>query len=164
VVYHRPELLAESDYTIVTHYQQTYRGIVQYYLPAHNVKALGKLRWIMEASLLKTLAQKHKRTVSAMWKKYAATTQTPDGPPLKCLEVRVERANRPPLIARFGGISLARQPFAILNDCIAYPVVKTRKPLVLREIPFLLQNRLLRVSDNRALDGRARDCRTENSA
>lgn len=47
---------------------------------------------------------------------------------------------------------------------IAYPFVKTRQPLVLREIPFLLQNRLLRVSDSRAPDGHARDCRTENSA
>src|SRR5215468_1061011 len=31
-------------------------GLVQYYLPAQDVFRLGKLRWVMETSLLKTLA------------------------------------------------------------------------------------------------------------
>jgi hypothetical protein len=32
------------------------------------------------------------------------------------LEVRVERDGRPPLVARFGGIPLVRQPQAVLRD------------------------------------------------
>ena len=41
----------------------------------------------------------------------------PDGPgPRKGLEVRVEREGKPPLVARWGGISLARQRFAVLDD------------------------------------------------
>lgn len=116
VTRHRPELLAESDYAIVTIYQQEYRGIVQYYLPAHNVSTLNRLKWVMMGSLLKTLAAKHKTSVMAMKRRLQTTVQTADGKPMKCLEVRVERTDKPPLIARFGGISLARQPRAVLND------------------------------------------------
>lgn len=113
---HRPERQAGSDFSIIASYQQEYRGIVQYYLPALNVCHLDKLRWIMEISLLKTLAAKHKASVNAMAKKYEATVTTPDGVLLKCLEARVEREGKEPLIARFGGIPLKRQPTAILND------------------------------------------------
>jgi group II intron reverse transcriptase/maturase len=112
---HRPELQHESDFAIVSYYQQVYRGIVQYYLLAHNVAVLGKLRYIMKGSLLKTLAGKHKTTMSAMRRKYQTTT-TAEGKTLQCLEVRVEREGKQPLIARFGGISLTRTPMARLND------------------------------------------------
>jgi hypothetical protein len=116
-VYHRPELLKDSDFTIVATYQQEYRGIVQYYLPALNVAWFARLHWVMRQSLLKTLAAKHGSTCRAMLRKYEATT-TDDrtGTALKCLEVRVEREGKPPLVARFGGISLARQPRAIPDD------------------------------------------------
>jgi group II intron reverse transcriptase/maturase len=116
VVLHRSELRADSDYDIVMHYQQQYRGIVQYYLPAQNVAWLTKLRYVMEMSLLKTLAAKHKTSAKAVADKLRTTVQTPDGKTLKAMEVRVERQGKPPLIARFGGIPLARQPFAILDD------------------------------------------------
>lgn len=114
---HRTELLQDSDYSIVAHYQQEYRGIVQYYLLAHNVAWLGKLQWVMRGSLLKTLAAKHDTTVMHELRKYAATAQDPrTGTTLKCIEVRVEREGKPALVARFGGISLTRHPQAILND------------------------------------------------
>ncbi len=115
-IIHRPELRGDSDYDIATLYQQEYRGFVQYYLHAHNVRELTRVQWVMKNSLLKTLAAKHKTSTAVMWRKLDTTYQTPQGKTLKCLEVRVERENRPPLIARFGGISLARQPFAVLND------------------------------------------------
>jgi len=70
----------------------------------------------METSLLKTLAAKHKTSVMAMVRKYKTTLLTATGKPLKGLEVQVEREGKPPLIAQFGGISLTRQPFAILDD------------------------------------------------
>src|SRR5207302_3081524 len=95
---HRPEMQHESDFAIVSYYQQVYRGIVQYYILAHNVAVLGKLRYIMKGSLLKTLAGKHKTTASAMRRKYQTTT-TAEGKTLQCLEVRVEREGKHPLIA-----------------------------------------------------------------
>jgi group II intron reverse transcriptase/maturase len=112
----RAELLEESDYSIVNNYQQIYRGVVQYYLLAHNVGDLSKLRWIMLKSLLHTLANKHKTSTETMRKKYQTRVQTPEGKSLQCLEVQVQREGKEPLVARFGGISLARQPQAILND------------------------------------------------
>jgi hypothetical protein len=108
--------LEDDDFSIVERYQQEYRGIVQYYLLAYNVGRLDKLRWIAEQSLMKTLACKHQTSVAAMYGKYKAKTQTPEGKTLKCLEVKRERKNKPPLVARFGGISLTRQPRAVLND------------------------------------------------
>ena len=116
IVMPRPELLQDDDYSILVRYQQEYRGIVQYYALAQNVSWFGKLHWDMKVSLLKTLAWKHKSSVNALSRKYRATVQTPDGTTLKCLEVRVNRKDKPPMIARFGGISLKRQPWAILDD------------------------------------------------
>jgi group II intron reverse transcriptase/maturase len=126
---HRPELQHESDFAIMSYYQQVYRGIVQYYLLAHNVAVLGKLRYVMKGSLLKTLAGKHKTTMSAMRRKYQTTTTTAAGKTLQCLEVRVEREGKHPLIARFGGISLTRTPMAVLND-IPYVDKNSRSELI----------------------------------
>jgi group II intron reverse transcriptase/maturase len=114
---HRAELIDDSDYTIVTFYQQEYRGIVQYYALAQNVAWLNKLHWVMQSSLLRTLANKHRTTVMQEKRRLETTTIDPQtGHTLKCLEVRVERTDKKPLIARFGGISLVRKPWAILDD------------------------------------------------
>jgi group II intron reverse transcriptase/maturase len=51
----RPELLNESDYTIVASYGSVYRGIVQYYLLAGDVHRLHRLHWVMETSMLVTV-------------------------------------------------------------------------------------------------------------
>lgn len=129
---HRPELLKESDFTIVETYQQEYRGIVQYYLPATNACWLSKLHWVMEGSLLKTLAAKHQSSMRKMKQQYeATTTDTRTGKLLKCLEVRVERDGKKPLIARWGGISLSRQLRAPMSDQ-PYQVVGGRTELVKR--------------------------------
>jgi group II intron reverse transcriptase/maturase len=113
---HRPERIFNSDYSIVADYQQEYRGIVQYYQLAINVCYLGKLRWVMEGSLLKTLAAKHRSSVAKMAAKYRATTVGEDGVSRHCLAVTIEREGRPPRVARFGGIPLKRQRRAILDD------------------------------------------------
>ena len=89
--HHRYEYINNSDYDIVVAYQLKYRGLVQYYKLASNLWRLGKVHWIMRESLLKTLANKHKTTVSAMAKKLSDTDQLADGKTLKCLTVRVER-------------------------------------------------------------------------
>ena len=82
----RPELLQDDDYSIVAHYQQEYRGVVQYYALAQNVSWFGKLHWDMKVSLLKTLAWKHKSSVTALSRKYRATVQTLEGTTLNCLD------------------------------------------------------------------------------
>jgi hypothetical protein len=102
---HRTDLLQDDDFTIIDRYQSEYRGLVQYYLLAQNVSWFNKLHWVMQASLLKTLANKHKTTRLAMLRKYKAIVETPYGP-LKCLELVVPREGKKPLVARFGGIPL----------------------------------------------------------
>ncbi|MGJ6969159.1 group II intron reverse transcriptase/maturase [Streptosporangium sp. G11] len=59
--------------------------MVQYYLLASDVFRLDRLHWVMETSLLKTLAGKHRSTVSAMARKHKATIDTPVGP-RKCMK------------------------------------------------------------------------------
>jgi hypothetical protein len=86
----RGTLLHDDDFTIVAKYQAEYAGLVQYYLLAQDVFRLGRLHWVMETSLLKTLAGKHRSTVTAMARKYKTTIETPAGP-RRCLQVTVER-------------------------------------------------------------------------
>ncbi len=128
----RGPLIRESDYSILGKYQAEYRGIVQYYLLAHNVAWFGKLYWVAETSLLKTLAGKHRSTVTKMAKRHKATIETADGPK-KCLQVIVERGeDKKPLVARFGGIPLKRKPEAILVDRLPQFVMTNRSELLQR--------------------------------
>lgn len=113
---HRPEFQINSDYSIIADYQMTYRGIVQYYQLATNVCHLGKLRWVMEVSLLKTLAAKHKIRVTKAITKYRATVTGPDNRSRHCLAVTIEREGGKPLVARFGGIPLKRKRIAAIQD------------------------------------------------
>lgn len=121
---HRAELMSEDDYSIVSTYQGQYRGYVQYFALAHNIHCLSKLRWTMLTSLLKTLSAKHKENVTKIAKRYKTTVKTPDGP-RRCYEVRVNREGKKPLIARFDGIPLKRQPGAHIEDT---PKTIRRKP------------------------------------
>ncbi|WP_033195956.1 reverse transcriptase/maturase family protein [Streptomyces xiaopingdaonensis] len=112
----RGGLIRDNDYSIVVKYQAEYRGLVQYYLLAQNVHRLGVLRWVMETSMLKTLANKHKSTVRKMARKFHGTVETPDGPRW-CLQVTIPRdKGRKPLIATFGGIPLKRKRTAEITD------------------------------------------------
>ncbi|MEU6788811.1 group II intron reverse transcriptase/maturase [Nonomuraea angiospora] len=126
----------EDDHTIVYTYGAEWRGIVQYYLLAGNVHRLYRLLWVMETSLLKTLANKYRSSVSKMARKYAATIDTPYGP-RKCFEARIERSGRKPLVARFGGIPLRRQRNAIISNRVLVSGIVRHKELVTR----LLANR-----------------------
>jgi group II intron reverse transcriptase/maturase len=132
----RPQLINEDDHSIVSTYGAEYRGIVQYYLLAGNVDRLYRLHWVMETSLLKTLANKHRSSVSKMARKYKATIDTPHGL-RKCLEASVERSGRKPLVARFGGIPLRRRRDTVISDRVPVPGIVRHKELVTR----LLANR-----------------------
>ena len=113
---HRNELLADDDYTIVSRYQAEFRGVVQYYLLALNVSHFGKLQWVMQQSLAKTLAAKHKTSTRKMVRRYQSTVETEQGE-RACLQVVVERGEgKRPLVARFGGIPLKRNRQAVLAD------------------------------------------------
>lgn len=128
----RGPLIHDSDYSILCKYQSEYRGIVQYYLLAQNVSWFNKVHWVTETSLLKTLAGKHRSTVTKMAKKYKTTIETEHGP-RKCLQVVVQRGeNKKPLVARFGGIPLIRKQEAILVDRLPQFVMTTRSELLTR--------------------------------
>lgn len=124
---HKPELQSESDFAIT----QKYRGLVQYYALATNVRWFQRLHWYMETSLLKTLAAKHKSTISKMVHRYKTETETPYGK-MKCLEVKVEGRNGKVYLARFGGIALRRQEKAAIRDLNPNPVVIPRNEIVKR--------------------------------
>ena len=112
---HIGKLLHDDDFSIVQRFGAEYRGLVQYYLMAQNVSWLYKLHWIMQSSLLKTLAYKHQTTVSK--KKYEAeTVDEKSGKTLKCLKVVVERKDKQPLTAQFGGISLTHKRKTVIDD------------------------------------------------
>jgi group II intron reverse transcriptase/maturase len=126
----RPELMNEQDHTIINCFGAEYRGIVQYYLLAGDVHRLDRLHWVMQTSLLKTLAGKYGSTVTTMARRYKATIETPHGPH-KCLQVRVERGQgRKPLVATFGGIPLRRQKHVALRDRAPVPVAAPGRELI----------------------------------
>jgi group II intron reverse transcriptase/maturase len=111
----RNPMVNDTDYDIVARYGAEYRGIVQYYLLAGDVFRLHRLRWVMETSMLKTLARKHRSSVTKMAARHKAKIVTPHGPRTR-FEARVERAGSKPLVAWFGGIPLKRQKNAVLTD------------------------------------------------
>ncbi len=69
----------------------------------------------MHVSLLKTVAGKHKSSVQKMAARFAGQALSDNGV-MKCLAVKVDRKDRQPLYAQFGGISLKRQDFTVIED------------------------------------------------
>ncbi|MPY81399.1 MAG: hypothetical protein GEV04_24020, partial [Actinophytocola sp.] len=127
----RTTLINLDDYEIVRTFGAEYRGLVQYYLLAHDVARLNRLCWVAETSMLKTLAAKHNSTVSKMAARYRAKITTPHGI-RTCFEASLHREGRTALVARFGGIPLKRQKGAILDDRVQAQVTYPRRELVTR--------------------------------
>ena len=128
----RGQLLHDDDFTIVAKFGSEYRGLAQYYLLAQDVFRLGKLRWVMETSMLKTLAGKHKSTVTKMARKYKTVIDTPAGK-RTCFQVTVHRdRGRKPLVARFGDIALKRKRTATLTDLSPVMASTKRNELIHR--------------------------------
>jgi hypothetical protein len=69
----------------------------------------------METSMLKTLARKHRSSVSKIAAKHKAKIMTAYGP-RTCFQATLARDSRNPLVARFGGIPLRRHKTATLLD------------------------------------------------
>ena len=94
----KPELLSCTDYDIVMWYQTQWQGLVNYYQMAVNVTALEYVKWNMEVSLVKTLANKHKCSVRTIYRRYRY--KPAEG--LYGLRATIERQDKPPLVATFG--------------------------------------------------------------
>jgi hypothetical protein len=126
----RSQVINYGDYDIVRIYGAEYRGLVQYYLLAGDVRRLHRLRWVMLFSMLKTLAAKHRSTATKIAAKHKAKIMTPYGP-RTCFEAIVERGKTSkPLVARFGGIPLNRQKTAVINDQLPQRVAYPRRELI----------------------------------
>ena len=119
---HRPELLGHSVFDIVAQYQSVYRGIVNYYIMAHNVRDLSRLTWAMQGSLTKTLAAKLRISVPKVYDRYGTTIETECGP-RRVLQVQIDRGDKSPLITRWGAISLARKLDTELVDREPVPMI-----------------------------------------
>jgi group II intron reverse transcriptase/maturase len=112
----RAELTHDTAFTIVARYQQEFRGLAEYYRMAFNLHQLNRLKWVMEQSLTQTLARKLNSSVRSVYRRYQSTLQTEQGP-RAVLQVTIERGEeRKPLVARWGGISLACHTKAVLDD------------------------------------------------
>ena len=129
--WHRSRLQNLDDYDIVRTYGAEYRGVVNYYLLAQDVWRLGTLHWHAVTSMLKTLAAKHRSSVTKMAARHKAKIQTRDGP-RTCFEARKHREGKKDLVARFGGIILRQDRRAVIRDPAPAPVPYPRKELITR--------------------------------
>ena len=75
----RKERSEDTCYSIIAQYQQEYRGLAQYYQLAVNRYQLNRLKWVMERSLVATLAEKLRITVSQIYDRYETMMETVDG-------------------------------------------------------------------------------------
>ena len=112
---HRAETLQDDVFSIISRYQAEYRGVVNYDLLAMNLRDLSKLKWVMETSLTKTLAHNLKISVQQVYRRFRTVISTPSGKRLG-LQMTIARANKPPLLATWGGIGLVRNIKATLSD------------------------------------------------
>jgi hypothetical protein len=113
---HRLELTNNSVFDIVVQYQQVYRGIANYYQMAYNLHRLSRLKWVMETSLVKTLAHKLKVSVPKVYARFGTIHKTEHGT-YQVLRYTVSRGpERKPLVAQWGGIPLRWRIDTALND------------------------------------------------
>ena len=129
--WHRSRLQNLTDYDIVRTCGAEYQGVVNYYLLAQDVSRLGKFRWHAETSMLKTLAAKHKSTVTKMATKHKTKVITKGGP-RTCFEARLTREGKEDLVARFGGITLRQDRRAVITDPAPVRHAYPRKELIYR--------------------------------
>ncbi len=109
-------LLQNSVPHILLMYQQRYRGLVQYYKYAADLRNMSKLKYAMEIALVKTLAHKLRIKVSRVYRRYRSTMQV-NGRNYRILKTEVDTGKR---IQTFywGAISLKtnKQVFESIND------------------------------------------------
>jgi hypothetical protein len=99
----RPELYGNADYDIIMTYKTELLGIYNYYCMANNVSKLYEVKTFMYWSLVHTLANKYKTSENKILRKYRVKKGKKR---LECIEVKVERTGKKPLVATFGEIQL----------------------------------------------------------
>ena len=65
---------------------------------------------------MRTLAMKLKVSRRALYAKYGTRVTTKEGKSLRCIQVKVEREGKKPLVATFGGFSLERKRTWVIDD------------------------------------------------
>jgi hypothetical protein len=105
-VIHRTDLLNDSDYTIIQRFQSVLVGLYNYYCMATNVsRRMSRIKLILQTSLLKTLASKHKCTMGRIIRMYRVPNQE-----YTTFRKVIDRPGKEPLVAEFGGMSLRKKP------------------------------------------------------
>jgi hypothetical protein len=113
----KPYFRFEDDFSIIATYGSVYRGYVQYYKCAENLKWFGHVHWAMYWSLLRTLATIHKTSALTQRRKYSASHVMRDGSVKRVLVVTKPRKNGgPDYEAVFGDVSLKIDRFAPVSD------------------------------------------------
>ncbi|MCA9974577.1 MAG: group II intron reverse transcriptase/maturase [Anaerolineales bacterium] len=104
-------LISQHPHNIITAYGSELRGLYQYYKPAHNVAArFYPIKWVMNQSLCKTLAEKYKTTVRKIVKQFRY-----EGAAVG-LGYVTKREGKESLYATFGTHAMKRQPFSATKD------------------------------------------------
>lgn len=143
---HLMQRVSDSAYSIVAQYQTEYRGVVQYYRLAYNLHRLSRLKRVMETSLAKTLAKKFKTTKRRIFRRLKTLHRNEHGL-YRVLEVAADRGpDKPPLVARFGGITLRWNKWAAINDAKTRPIWSKRSEVVERLLAQKCE--LCRAEDN----------------
>jgi len=111
---HRTNLLRLSDLEITRTYGIEFQGIANYYALAHNISSLYKVKYHYMTSLAKTIAAKHKKNISWVYRKYKQKSYYG----VNCIIVETKNLKNPtkPLRARFGYKPLRRNKRAIIID------------------------------------------------
>lgn len=127
---HLPQRISDDVYSTVARYQAEYRGVVQYYKLAYNLHCFGRLKWVMESSLTKTLAQKYRTTQRRIYQRFRTTISTEEGT-YKVLQVTLDRGpDQRPLVTHWGGISLQHNKWVAVQETQHIPIWSNGTELV----------------------------------
>jgi len=118
-----PTLLFHSDAQIIESFQRRFRGLAEYYKYAVDRIRLGELQYVMEVSLVKTLAEKYKISVRQVYRKYRSKLEV-DGFEYKTLAVEVPTTRGTRLI-NWGAI-----PLKVVK--VGLEPIEDRKPFELK--------------------------------
>jgi retron-type reverse transcriptase len=107
---HRKSLLRATELEVVSTYNAELRGICNYYNMASNFNKLSYFAYLMEYSCLKTLAAKHKCTISKVNEMYK------DGKGRWCIPYQTKVGMKQLYFAKYGDSKEVKSPSDIRNN------------------------------------------------